>query len=642
MKRTLVQSALIAAIVALLVVSAAAWAQTAPTLGQADQFGALGNSGVTGAAGTGVLVSGDVGSSPTASISNFPPSSTVPPWIVHLTDDGVVQQAHTDAIAAYNNLAGQVPVTQVLAAQLAGQELISGIYSFESAADLAVNGTLTLNGGGVFVFQVPSELTANVGSQVVGTADACSVFWQIGTSATLNGNLFKGTVIADASITLGDGADLIGRALAGTGPTGAVTMAGDGGNTIGGCSSTSGGCPEITLSPSTLPQGTQGVPYSQQITASGGKAPYTFTVSSGTLPTGLTLSASGLLSGTPTTVGSTTVTIQVTDDNGCLATIDYTIVIVAGEPGGCPEITLSPPTLPQGIQGDPYSQQITASGGKAPYTFTVSSGTLPTGLTLSASGLLSGTPTTIGSKTVTIQATDDNGCIATIDYTIVVVAAPPAGCPVIVLSPSTLPAGTVGTAYSQQITASGGTAPYTFTVTSGTLPAGLTLSSVGLLSGTPTTVGSSTVTIRATDSEGCFKELVFTIAIRTEDTKTCPPITLSPATLPAGVTGVPYSQQITASGGTGPYTFLVISGTLPAGLTLSSSGLLSGTPTIESSATITIEAIDANGCPARIVLTVDILLGVAVPTLPQAFVVLLALGLGAAGASRLRRRIHPA
>jgi len=212
-------------------------AQTAPPLGVAQQFSVLGNSGVTGSTGAGTVVAGDVGSSPTASISNFPPSSVTPPFTLHLTNDLIVQQAHTDAIAAYTFLAAQGPGT-VLAAQLDGAVLTSGIYSFAGgAADLAALGTLTLNGPGVFVFQVDSALTANVGSNVIGTADPCNVFWRVGTSATLNGISFRGNVIADASITVGSGSNVTGRALAGTGPTGAVTMAGAGGNTIGGCAS---------------------------------------------------------------------------------------------------------------------------------------------------------------------------------------------------------------------------------------------------------------------------------------------------------------------------------------------------------------------------------------------------------------------
>ncbi len=212
-------------------------AQTAPPLGVVEQFSVLGNSAVTGSTGAGTVVDGDVGSSPTASISNFPPSSVLLPFALHLTNDLTVQQAHTDAIAAYGALAAQGPGT-VLAAQLDGAVLTSGIYSFAGgAADLAALGTLTLNGPGVFVFQVDSALTANVGSNVIGSADPCSVYWRVGTSAVLNGISFRGNVFADASVTVGSGSNVTGRAIAGTGPTGAVTMAGAGGNTIGGCAS---------------------------------------------------------------------------------------------------------------------------------------------------------------------------------------------------------------------------------------------------------------------------------------------------------------------------------------------------------------------------------------------------------------------
>ncbi|MGE3518183.1 MAG: putative Ig domain-containing protein [Vicinamibacterales bacterium] len=489
------------------------WAQTAPPLGLSGQFGAIAGSGVTGAAGGGVVVSGDVGSSPTATISNFPPSSTVPPWIVHLTNDGVAQQAHADAIAAYGNLAGQTPATP-LPAQLSGVTLTSGIYSFETVADLASNGTLTLNGSGVFVFQVPSALTANVGSMITGTADACNVFWQVGTSATLNGSAFWGTVVADASITLGSGANLVGRALAGNGATGAVTMSGSGGNTIGGCSSQpSTPCPAIALTPATLPPGKVGEAYSQQITASGGTGSYTFLVSSGTLPLGLTLSPTGLLAGTPTSAGSATVTIAGTDQNGCPGQTSYTIVITTATPEQCPPIVVAPPTLPPSMAGVPTSQQLTASGGTGPYTFVVSSGTLPAGLTLSPTGLLAGTPTTAGSALVTILGTDQNGCPGQTSYTIVITTATPEQCPPIVVAPATLPPGKVGDAYSRQITASGGTGPYTFVVSTGTLPAGLTLSPTGLLSGTPTAASSSAVVIVGTDQNGCPGQTSYTITI---------------------------------------------------------------------------------------------------------------------------------
>jgi hypothetical protein len=191
----------------------------------------------------------------------------------------------------------------------------------------------------------------------------------------------------------------------------------------------------------------------------------------------------------------------------------------------------------------------------------------------------------------------------------------------------------VGVVYSQQMTASGGSGSYTFAVLSGALPAGLTLTSGGLLAGTPTTVSSSTVTIEATDANGCPDVVSYVIVIAAA---TCPVMTVAPATLPVGAVGVAYRQQIAASGGTGASTFTVLSGTLPAGLTLSAAGLLSGTPTAIVSSTVTIEATDANGCPG--VTTYTIAVGAAVPTLPEWAMIALSAFLVLAGFAAMRRR----
>jgi alpha-tubulin suppressor-like RCC1 family protein len=351
------------------------------------------------------------------------------------------------------------------------------------------------------------------------------------------------------------------------------------------------GCPTITLSPSSLPSGTVGTAYNETITASGGSAPYTFTKSSGTLPSGLTLSAGGVLSGTPTTAGTYNFTVTATDSNNCTGSSDYSITINSG---GCSTITLSPSTLPSGTVGTTYNETISASGGTSPYTYSVASGALPSGLTLSNSGVLSGTPTTAGTYNFTVTAADSNNCTGSRAYSITI------NCPTITLSPSTLPSGTVGTAYSQKITANGGTAPYTFTKSSGTLPSGLTLSAGGVLSGTPTTAGTYNFTVTATDSSNCTGSSDYSITINSGG---CPTITLSPSTLPSGTAGTAYSQTITASGGTSPYTFAITSGSLPAGLTLSATGTLSGTPTTAGSYNFTVTATDKNSCQAYITYT---------------------------------------
>lgn len=346
------------ALLVLLGSSPAVLAQVAPPLGTAQQFAVLGNSAVTGSTGSGSVINGDVGSSPTATISNFPPSRATPPFIVHTTNDNVVQQAHADAVVAYNNMLVQGPGT-VLADDLAvAGALGPGIYSFTTgAANLPAGATLTLNGNGIFIFNVGSSLTMNVNSNVVGTASPCNIYWRVGSSATLNGTNMRGTVVANASITVGDGANLVGRALAGTGATGAVTMAGAGGNVIGGCSSAAAvptpppgsigaSCPDPSSVPPTITSmNPQSVPLNGQITVF-------FTVSGTQIPNALQVTAtsseqaivplSGLtvvqpsLSGetsvriTPATgaSGATVINVAVRDPNtGCTSVASFVLSV---------------------------------------------------------------------------------------------------------------------------------------------------------------------------------------------------------------------------------------------------------------------------------------------------------------------------
>ncbi len=412
-----------AGVVAFLLGASIASAQVAPPLGVIQQFSALGGSGVTGSTGAGTIVNGDVGSFPTCPVTNFPPSSVVPPFILHgpVVCDGVVPTARANATAAFGALS-QGPGT-VIPDQMAGTIRNSGIYSFTlGTADIAAGGTLTLNGPGNFIFITGSTLTANVGSTVLftGGANPCNVFWQVGSSATLNGVTFGGNIFSSASVTVGAGSNLIGRAIAGSG---AVTMAGGGGNTIGGCATAAPPvCPAIAVAPLTTPAGTVGIAYNQTFTGSGGLAPYTFAVNSGSLPGGLTLAGGGGLSGTPTGAGTFNFTIRATDANGCFGDRAYSITIA---PAGCPVISLSPASLANAPLGVAYSQTVSASGGLAPYAMSLSSGSLPAGLTLSGSGLISGNPTSSGTSAFTVRATDANGCFADRPYTITVAPAVP-------------------------------------------------------------------------------------------------------------------------------------------------------------------------------------------------------------------------
>ncbi|MFO1485862.1 MAG: GEVED domain-containing protein [Verrucomicrobiaceae bacterium] len=341
-------------------------------------------------------------------------------------------------------------------------------------------------------------------------------------------------------------------------------------------------CPTVTVSPTTPATATVGTAYSQTFSASGSTTTFTYSVTSGALPAGLSLNNStGVVDGTPTSSTSASFTITATGANGCSGSRAYTIT------PACPTASLTPTTIPLAYTGSAYNQTLTASGGTAPYTYAISSGTLPAGLSLSAGGVLSGTPTTANGAgtSLTIRATDVYGCQVSRSYVLIV-------CPVITVSPATAANAVVGTGYSQTLSGGGGTGPYTFAVAAGALPTWASLNpSTGLISGTPSNTASATFTVRTTDANGCQGTQDYTIS------PDCPAITVNPATLSNGVAGLAYSQTVSGSGGTAPYTFAVITGALPAGLSLNTStGAITGTPADGTTATFTIRATDNYGC----------------------------------------------
>ncbi|NOT60511.1 MAG: hypothetical protein HOP19_09840, partial [Acidobacteria bacterium] len=342
------------------------------------------------------------------------------------------------------------------------------------------------------------------------------------------------------------------------------------------------GCSTITVSGGITYKNNVGANFSQAYPVSGGTGPYSFSVSADSLPPGLTLNGN-VLSGQLTTAGIYNFTIKATDAKGCTGTAANTVTV---NPNICPTILLNPTSLPNLTLGKAFSQTLTATGGSAPHKFDNISGELPPGLTLSPGGVLSGTPTTAGTYSFLLTATDTQDCFGKRIYTITVT------CPALTVSPANLATGTVGTAYAQTLTASGGAAPYKFSLVGGALPPGLQLNINGTVSGTPTVVGKHDFSVRAIDQNGCLGTQTVSLSV----IQACPAITFNPVILSSGAAGAAYTQTLTVSGGAAPYSFNLSAGNLPMGLSLSPNGAVTGTPTEPGATSFTVKATDANGC----------------------------------------------
>lgn len=270
-------------------------------------------------------------------------------------------------------------------------------------------------------------------------------------------------------------------------------------------------------------------------------------------------------------------------------------------------ITISPSTLPYGFQGASYFESFTATGGSgAGYTWSVTSGTAlsAVGLSLTQAGIISGSPNASEiAAPFTVQVTDSAGNSATQNYTLTIY-------PDFSVTPTTLPTGTQGVPYSQTLTASGGSGgPYSFSVASGTAlsAVGLSLSPAGLISGTPNaTETAAPVTIQVTDSLGDHANLPYSLTINPVGA----PLTISPATLPAATAGTPYSQTLTATGGSGTgYSWTITSGSATLGdfgMILTPEGVIIGSP-VTGQVNFTVQVTDSLGDMAtkNYTLTID-------------------------------------
>ncbi len=318
--------------------------------------------------------------------------------------------------------------------------------------------------------------------------------------------------------------------------------------------------PKLAVATTALPSGTMGTAYSKTVTASGGLPPYLFWwVSSGTLPTGLNLSSAGVISGTPTTAGVSTFTLTIEDSvYSTASSSSLTLTINTG-------LSVTTTTLPPGTAGAAYTAILASTGGTSPVTWSISAGSLPAGLSLSAAGAISGAATAAGAPSFTVKATDAAGASATQVLSITI-------NPALAITTATVPSFNVGAAYSQPLATSGGTGAVTFSLASGLLPVGMTLSSAGVISGTSASNTTGIFSVIATDSVGAVATKAFVLT-------GVGPLTIVPAAPTSGQINTPYAFTFIETGGTTPLTWVLGSGTLPAGVALSAGGLLFGTPT---------------------------------------------------------------
>jgi putative Ig domain-containing protein len=262
--------------------------------------------------------------------------------------------------------------------------------------------------------------------------------------------------------------------------------------------------PTLAITTSSLPNGQVGSGYSATLAATGGTAPYTWSLTSGSLPAGLTLNAStGAITGTPTvTANATPLTFTATDSSSPAQTASANLTLTIS-PSATGALTITTTALPNGQVGTAYTATLTATGGTTPYTWALTGGTLPAGLTLSATtGAIAGTPTATANNTPLSFSVTDSSSPAQSKSVSLTLYISSSGANTLAITSSALPNGQDGNAYSATLAATGGTAPYTWSVASGTLPAGLTLNATtGAITGTPTaTASATTLTFSVSDS----------------------------------------------------------------------------------------------------------------------------------------------
>jgi hypothetical protein len=343
--------------------------------------------------------------------------------------------------------------------------------------------------------------------------------------------------------------------------------------------------PPPTITPDAIPTANVGVPYSQQFGVTGGTGQFSWAQLTG-LPPGLGFDSTGKLSGTPTTVGTYPFTIGVTDSVGVSDRRQYTLTVNSAP------LAITTASLPVASAGVAYSQTFTATGGTPSYAWSASG--LPAGLTLSGGGVLSGTPAQSGTFAFSVTVTD-SATASTSRQLILTVNPTVTG-----ISPTQTTAGAAS--FTLTVTGAGfigdGVSRVLWNTTQLPLPTVVssTQLSVPVDASLIKTAGTVQVKVINNGQLTSTSSAIFTIN---------PPLTITTAALLSGTVGVPYSQQFAARDGTAPYTWTATS--LPSWLSLTTGGLLSGTPPSAGQSTLfTVTVTDSAGVSAQARYTVTV------------------------------------
>lgn len=334
-----------------------------------------------------------------------------------------------------------------------------------------------------------------------------------------------------------------------------------------------------------LLQWTVNRPFSSTFVPGGGLEPFSFTLGSGGLPPGLTLSAEGVLSGTPSTPGDYSFVVDVVDVCEKTGTANVTVRIN-------PLPTIPVESMQDWTIGVPCEQSIGTSGGTAPFAFALLSGETPMGTALTAAGSIVGTPEAVEEASFSVQATDAAGAVVGRALTFRINEIP-------ALEAASLPQCTQGRPYSFQLTCSGGTPPLTWSLVSGRAPAPLS-ATTGALTGTTTTPGLLEFRIRVVDAVGAATERDYSAQVNR-----FPSIPTS--SLPVGASGRPYAARLAVADGTPPHSWSVQGGQLPTGLSMEeSTGEILGISTLPDGGYVEFRCTDACGAQASRGLRLDV------------------------------------